>query len=425
MGHNSGSFFDVAGKGKKGSGLFSGGAKVKREIDIGLVGDVRKGGPSVVAGSIPNFRKVKEEKVFCELGPLGPVEVSVQKESVGLRVQEVLGEMGKPVCSPSGYVVEIPSDERMEKLELWFHLTNLKASISVFMEESMDQVSGSFQVGKSGSKKGRKRERRREKIIKDETLVDVPSSSDELFPKDLFRFGVHGKSGDGVRVVAEGFGGWPSAATQGHGFYVDACGKSGGLAVWWKEELDLKVLFSSKNLIHIELSSDGETPIFVSLVYGPPKEDERRIVWDRLRVFGSKKLLEDYGLFDLEYNGPLFTWINKRVGEAHIKEKLDWVLGNLELFCLFPKGQVFVNPLVGSDHCALVVDMNFVDQRSPRCFRFEMFWVDHLDYKEIVSRGWDACYGEDLGCFGLLVKKLESCKEILSKWSKKAFPNCI
>ncbi|KAI9096815.1 hypothetical protein K1719_025798 [Acacia pycnantha] len=69
-----------------------------------------------------------------------------------------------------------------------------------------------------------------------------------------------------------------------HELYVDPCGLAGGLAVWWLGCISLTVLYKSKNVVHVLLESGGLcVPKIVTFVYGPPKEGERRVVWDVLR----------------------------------------------------------------------------------------------------------------------------------------------
>ncbi|KAF7821130.1 reverse transcriptase [Senna tora] len=156
-----------------------------------------------------------------------------------------------------------------------------------------------------------------------------------------------------------------------HSLYVDAVGKSGSLVVSWKKELLVK-------------------------------EEDRRVVWDRLRDIGSRVV------------GP---WIC--MGD------FNDVLFHSEKWGGRPKAsrKVFIIPPVGSDHCALVVDLNFTDSRSPKVFKFEMFWVDHPDYKEVLRRGWEACFDDGDDSLSLLIWRLDKCRECLIRWSKDAFPN--
>ena len=71
-------------------------------------------------------------------------------------------------------------------------------------------------------------------------------------------------------------------------WYVSPMGKSGGLALWWKEDLTVNILSSSKNVIHTKLECvTASMPSYVSFIYGPPVEEERLRVWDQLRAIAS------------------------------------------------------------------------------------------------------------------------------------------
>lgn len=51
-------------------------------------------------------------------------------------------------------------------------------------------------------------------------------------------------------------------------------GLSGGLVLWWKEEVALDVLYKSDNMIHVRAScSSDDIPAFLTFVYGPTDEN--------------------------------------------------------------------------------------------------------------------------------------------------------
>ncbi|KAK4253957.1 hypothetical protein QN277_009399 [Acacia crassicarpa] len=65
--------------------------------------------------------------------------------------------------------------------------------------------------------------------------------------------------------------------------YVEPEGLAGGLALWWGDNISVTILCKSKNVIHVVLESASlKVPVFASFVYRPPKEGERRRVWDTL-----------------------------------------------------------------------------------------------------------------------------------------------
>ncbi|KAK4278798.1 hypothetical protein QN277_016596 [Acacia crassicarpa] len=66
--------------------------------------------------------------------------------------------------------------------------------------------------------------------------------------------------------------------------YIDPIGLAGGLAIWWCDNVSFTVLYKSKNIIHVCIESNGMgLPKFLSLVYGPPKDRERRVVWELMK----------------------------------------------------------------------------------------------------------------------------------------------
>ncbi|KAK4253792.1 hypothetical protein QN277_010422 [Acacia crassicarpa] len=64
---------------------------------------------------------------------------------------------------------------------------------------------------------------------------------------------------------------------------VDPVGRSGGLAIWWAESVKVEILFSSVNIIHTRVSSSVvDTPEFISFIYGPPIEEDRKLCWQEV-----------------------------------------------------------------------------------------------------------------------------------------------
>ncbi|KAK4273760.1 hypothetical protein QN277_017095 [Acacia crassicarpa] len=243
-----------------------------------------------------------------------------------------------------------------------------------------------------------------------------------------------------------------------HDLYVDPEGLSGGLAVWWKDNITLNVLYKSKNIIHVVMESAGlKVPKFATFVYGPPKEKDRRVVWNILRslavndlepwlavgdfndllsqaekegglpramrkIINFQKVVSDCNLIDLEFKGSKFTWCNNRPN-ALVRERLDRALGNAAFRDDFDHAMVFnVEPL-GSDHHALVVDCWYCEEKSPKQFKFEASWVQHEEFLQIVAEGWNGVEGIVDNKMKDLIRRLEACKKHLLRWSKSAFPN--
>ena len=43
---------------------------------------------------------------------------------------------------------------------------------------------------------------------------------------------------------------------------------------------------------------------------------------------------------------------------------------------------------VGSDHVPLVLNFGINEQKKPRLFRFEKWWLEQPDFKQLVAKIW-------------------------------------
>lgn len=206
--------------------------------------------------------------------------------------------------------------------------------------------------------------------------------------------------------------------------YVDPVGLSGGLALWWSNDLNVQILYKSKNIIHAAI--DGvclSQSCLISFVYGPPCGSQKEAFWRKLsdlspRFGGSwlcvgdyndilyhsekwegnvrtansfslfRDWVDDYSMVDLEFKGQFFTWSNGHSDTSLIKERLDLAMGNVEFRLAFPRALIFHVESIESYHCIIMVDFNFLDLRTPKLFRFESIWVEHVDYATVVRDGW-------------------------------------
>lgn len=243
-------------------------------------------------------------------------------------------------------------------------------------------------------------------------------------------------------------------------YYVDPRGLSGGLAVWWHEDLKVEILFSSKNFIHtVTIEGQIQNACLVTFVYGPPNVSDRDVFWKKLHelapsmdmvwlcvgdfieiLYQSEKwggnfrnprsfsLFQDWtaecDMVDLDFKGQKFTWSNGQLGGGLIKERLDRAMANISFRLEFIRALVFHVETIESNHCLLVVGFNFVDRRMPWKFRFESMWVEHDEYHSVVRDGWSLV--DELEVYDKIHEveaRLNSCRALLSQWSKNAFPN--
>ena len=129
-------------------------------------------------------------------------------------------------------------------------------------------------------------------------------------------------------------------------------------------------------------------------------------------------------LDDMPFNGPLFTWINRCVGDHFVARKLDRSLQNECAMDKYPYAVTEVlNPGL-SYHCPLLVNLNnSVDTRPKRRspFKFFNFWADHPAFLALVKDAWDIdMYGTPMY---RLTRKLRSVKNRLKAFNFQVFAN--
>ncbi|XP_040998143.1 uncharacterized protein LOC121244182 [Juglans microcarpa x Juglans regia] len=190
-------------------------------------------------------------------------------------------------------------------------------------------------------------------------------------------------------------------------FGVDSVGRSGGLALLWKDEINVSIVNFSNNHVHAIVVNDDGGKWLLTGVYGHPDSNLRCEVWSLLKalgrgvnspwlVFGDfNEILtnfEKYGgnlrcenqmrefrevlacceLRDLGYVGPCYTWSNRR-------ER----------------------------------------RKGRRLLRFEAIWVGEKECSSIIEKVWQQVEGSaSLIC---VIEGISACAIDLGKWNQNSF----
>lgn len=191
-------------------------------------------------------------------------------------------------------------------------------------------------------------------------------------------------------------------------FVVDPVGKSGGIALLWKEANTLEIFNYSRSYIHAIVKDDEGNPHWILTgFYGHPDSARRGESWALLKhlkslhslpfwlcagdfneileqsekdgatvrresqMLGFREVLEGYGLSDLGFIGPRFTWCNNRDDGYFIRERLDQVVANLDWCSRFSFVAVSVLAACASDHNPILVS-----------------YSDHLPERQSYNRGF-------------------------------------
>lgn len=71
-------------------------------------------------------------------------------------------------------------------------------------------------------------------------------------------------------------------------YTIDPIGRSGELALFWKNSVDLEFLFADKNMLDIKVEF-GSVRRFVSCIYGDSAGKIRHLLWERLYRIGVNR----------------------------------------------------------------------------------------------------------------------------------------
>ncbi|XP_050289811.1 uncharacterized protein LOC126727959 [Quercus robur] len=204
--------------------------------------------------------------------------------------------------------------------------------------------------------------------------------------------------------------------------FVPSIGKSGGLALFWKEGVIVMVQTYSQT--HIDALVDGGANVgwwHFTGFYGNPDTAKRPESWAKLKYLkGTSSLpwltIGDFNeiigtsekeggsdrprqqmtnfvetinacrLRDLGYTGPKFTWNYGRADSVQIRERLDRALATPEWISLFPLAKLYHLSSSVLDHAPLVLRMT----QQPSCIRqkklfwFESMWLKDQRYDSLI-----------------------------------------
>ena len=242
------------------------------------------------------------------------------------------------------------------------------------------------------------------------------------------------------------------------GIVVPSDGRSGGLALLWREGMDIRFKSCSHSHIDVvvhDISNGG--PWRVTGFYGHPDTGKRYTSWqlfetlnaqcdmpwlvcgdfneivhpdekvgwkdrDATQMDAFREVLSKCGLIDLGFMGLRFTWCNSRFGEQRTLIRLDRMVGNEAWALMFPEAKVHHVSMSASNHCLLALSLNkdHYPRRRKKCFFFEEMWTQVEECKEIVELAWDP-YREDSAMS--IQERIERCQTSLQHWNQTCFGN--
>ena len=237
--------------------------------------------------------------------------------------------------------------------------------------------------------------------------------------------------------------------------FVERINRDGGLALLWKDSVDLHVETSSKNHIDAIVNKGDDGAWRITGFYGEPVTHRRMESWNLLRelysrmqlpwlCFGdfneltrqSEKLgssvrsqaqmqmfrdaIDECGFMDLGFTRSQFTW-KKHFSDGHsVWERLDRGMANSEWMLRFAGTVVHHLSSFSSDHCPIwIVPRTLIYPSASKPFRFEEMWLTEKGCTDTIQAVWAVSDSTDPGT--KVIKKIEKCGVELKKWSLKSF----
>ncbi|KAM6593181.1 hypothetical protein CsatA_000884 [Cannabis sativa] len=230
-------------------------------------------------------------------------------------------------------------------------------------------------------------------------------------------------------------------------FAVDAIGRSGGVAMLWRNNGDINLLHFAHNYIDVEVTSFEQGVWRLTGFYGEPNRSARMTTWDQLKTLatasslpwcvigdlnnilshedkrggapypnwlieGFQKTIQECELSDLELIGHQFTWEKSRGSDAWIESRLDRALASKQWLVYFSSAQLLNLELSSSDHSPLLLNMVSQTHISRhKQFRFENFWLREPMCFQVINDCWveSALSG--------IQEKIQLCGTKLTAWN--------
>lgn len=234
-------------------------------------------------------------------------------------------------------------------------------------------------------------------------------------------------------------------------FSVDRVGRSGGLAIFWRNNVNCEVTSYSRNHIDVNFLSNGSATWSLSCFYGFPERSRKKDSWDLIRMLASRTQLpwsiigdfndlllaadkwggvphaqslmsgfqaaiDDSNLVEIDLHGGRFTWEKSRGSPDWVKERLDRDFATRTWLHMFPLNKLSVFHTSVSDHDPIVLDLYSVSfsQKKFR-FRFENTWLQEPGFYKETSDFWLSLPPS------YILPKLLSVSSFMARWGRNFF----
>ncbi|PNX87387.1 endonuclease/exonuclease/phosphatase family protein [Trifolium pratense] len=203
---------------------------------------------------------------------------------------------------------------------------------------------------------------------------------------------------------------------------IDVEGRTGGLAILWKDSVKCRVLNYSRNFINLVVEHNEKGDWRLTFYYGYPEINRRRMAWDLLIELRDMSTLQwcvigDFNdlLSQADKRGLLShpNWLCSEFRSAVNDCDLTYI--HLEEWLSnFPN--VKLTNLLSShcDHNSILLHCNSMIKKQYKSeFKFENSWMKEEDIEEVVNEGSDIGEGIEI------THRLTHCADKLQRWGRK------
>lgn len=235
-------------------------------------------------------------------------------------------------------------------------------------------------------------------------------------------------------------------------------GRSGGIALFWKESLLVDLITISNKVIDAAVREcPNSQPWRISFVYGDPRVEDRHLTWEfmkRIKYRSDKPwvMMGDFNecmwqfehfsetkrserqmdafrdalatcdMHDLGFSGLPWTFDNnKQYGRRNVRVRLDKVVATPGWSNLFEQESVehLVSPC--SDHCPVLLRVipAALERRGQKILRYEIMWEREESLCDVIVSSWEGAPAKlDLGSVSSALRDVMGS---LQEWSREKF----
>ncbi|XP_073357859.1 uncharacterized protein [Aegilops tauschii subsp. strangulata] len=240
-------------------------------------------------------------------------------------------------------------------------------------------------------------------------------------------------------------------------FAVRSSGRSGGLGIFWNEEIKLEVVGYSEYHIDVIVDEMVDIQTRVTFVYGEARTNECYKMWDMLHgiagtstmpwlVLGDfnevihahehdgvgnrnqaqmdlfRDALDTCGLSNIGYSRKSWTFEKRVTGGTYTRVRLDRGVANPAWSIAFPGAELRHLTTAASDHVPLLLHYSDVHacRRGSRPFKYEICWERDEALPVVVETAWGGAAADSVSA---LQGRLQSLAGDLSRWDRTHFGN--